>query len=101
MQLLEHVGLLDVYLTDPEFIFVFTHELNGQLGTFGCHMLNEDELFDFVRFRAAQLCRVGRFDSEFEYVNCVVSYGDQKHELRYNLKEWKYEWYEEQKTGNQ
>ena len=69
MNLVQHIGH-SVWLTDPR-IRIEIH-IGDTTHFFGCHCCTEQELFDFVRMRVAELLRCGQFDSQLTAVGVTV-----------------------------
>jgi hypothetical protein len=90
-KVLEHVGFLNVFLTDPEIIVELVDDEDHDLGMFGCCCCSEKELMEFVLFRAAIQCGCGRFDSQLEQVTAVVRGLGQEWILNYKHEKLKYE----------
>jgi hypothetical protein len=87
--LVEHVGFCNVFVQNPGVEFRFFKD-GAELGVFGCYWCNEQEMFDFVLFRAAQLLGCGRFDTQLEYVTATVTSNDGRWHLHYDKNNWRY-----------
>jgi hypothetical protein len=88
---LEHVGFLNVFLTDPDITIQFWDEEDRDFGLYGCYSCSEQELMDFVLFRAAGVCGCGRFDSRLERITACVTSGGKRWVLNYRYDRMKFE----------